>query len=72
MMTITTVSVEYDVEGALDLSHRLRYGDNNYTTAWEAKKIWFLSWQWQGNSIYSKASRLALWPNQPPLEGLGR
>jgi hypothetical protein len=30
-MTITTVSVEYAVEGALDLSHRLRYGDNNYS-----------------------------------------
>jgi len=30
MVTITTVSVEYDVEGALDLSHMLRYGDNNY------------------------------------------
>ena len=31
MMTITTVSVEYAVEGTLDLSHRLRYGDNNYS-----------------------------------------
>jgi len=31
MMTITTVSVEYAVQGALDLSHRLRYDDNNYS-----------------------------------------
>ena len=29
MMTITRVSVEYAVEGALDLSHRLRCDDNN-------------------------------------------
>jgi len=29
-MTITTASVVYAVEGALDLSHRLRYDDNNY------------------------------------------
>ena len=29
MMTITTVSVEYAFEGALDLSLRLRYDDNN-------------------------------------------
>ena len=31
MMTITTVYVEYAVEGAFDLSHRLRSEDNNYS-----------------------------------------
>jgi len=30
VMKITTVNVEYSVDGALDLAHRLRYGDSNY------------------------------------------
>jgi len=29
VMKITTVNVEYSVDGALDLAHRLRYGDSN-------------------------------------------
>jgi len=31
VMKITTANVEYAVEGALDLSHMLRYDDNNYS-----------------------------------------
>ena len=31
VMTINTVSVEYVVEVALDLSHRIRCDDNNYS-----------------------------------------
>ena len=31
MMTITTIYVEYAVKGALDLSQRLRYDENNYS-----------------------------------------
>jgi len=31
MVTITTVYVEYAMEGALELSHSLRYDDNNYS-----------------------------------------
>jgi len=30
-MKITTVSVEYALEGALDMSHSLRFDDNNYS-----------------------------------------
>jgi len=42
------VSVEYAVEGAMDLSHRLRYDDNNQATDRKAENQWFVSWYRQG------------------------
>ena len=44
------VSVEYAVEQAMDLSHRLRYDGNNLATGWKAENQYFDSWHKQTES----------------------
>jgi hypothetical protein len=62
------ISAEYVVEEAMDLSHRLRYDDNNWARGWKAEIQGFDSWRGQGGFIYTKASRSALWATQLPLK----